>query len=137
MFGQKINEFDKSDGSVESFNRIFPNTPINVAGYVEILGITEDKNDTYTRDIDLNGKIISFDFGKNNFLNPIYALEDVARFKYTAISLDNKILATAFNMKDLAAKLGCGEAVIKNRLFNPIDFNNSSRYLFNVVRGEV
>lgn len=137
MFGEKINEFDNSDGTIESFNRIFSKTPIQGSGYVEILGITENEKNVFIRDINLNGKILSFDFGKNNFSNPIYFMEDSIRFKYTAVSLDSRILATAYNMKDLAEKLGCGESVIKNRLWNPITLESPSHYLFNVTRTEV
>ena len=52
--GQKINEFDISDGSVESFNRIFPNTPLNDrVGFVEIGDITS-KNGELVRNLKLH-----------------------------------------------------------------------------------
>jgi len=58
MFGVKIREFDDSDGSVESFNKIFPNTPLEGVGKVEILGITQVNNgNVYMRDVSFNDKI--------------------------------------------------------------------------------
>jgi hypothetical protein len=137
MFGKKIREFDNSDGTVESFNRIFPDTPLQGTGHVEILGIADTQRDVYVRDVDINGVVVPFDFGKNNFHNTALMFEDAVRFKYTAVSLDNKILATAYNIRDLSEKLGCGESVVKNRLFNPIELNSPSRYLFNVTRTEI
>ena len=71
MFGEKILEFDNSEGTVDSFNKIFPNTPLKGEGNVEILGITENAGSVYIRDIKVNEEIIPFDFGENNFISQI------------------------------------------------------------------
>lgn len=138
MFGLKIMEFDNSDGTVESFNEVFFNTPLDGKGEVEILGITRfNKGNLYMRDILYNGKIFALDFGEQNFVNPNYFAEDKTRFKYIAKNLDDKIIATAFNIKDLAEKLGCGESIIKSRLVKTVKHGSETRHLFNVTRAEV
>lgn len=138
MFGLKIRQFDNSDGSVNSFNTLFPNTPIKGDGYVEILGITDiNKGNLYVRDISLNGKIFEMDFGEKNFMNPSYFTEDKIRFRYTARNLKGKILGTANNIKDLSQKLGCSESIIKNRLVEPIMSESETKYAFNVTRIEL
>lgn len=137
MFGIKINEFDDSDGSIDSFNSIFPNTPLDQKGYVEILNISEGYNDVYVRDISINGKIVAYDFGKNNFSNPEFSMEERVRFKYFAKDLSGNILASAFNIKDLANKMKCGECLIKNRLSKPILSGDVDKNLFNVERIEL
>ena len=138
MFGLKITEFDKSSGTVESFNKIFPNTPLEGAGEVEIFGITKLNNgNLYMRDVSVNGDIFPIDFGEYNFVNPNYFAEDKTRFKYTAKDLNGKIIATAFNIKDLSEKLGCGESIVKTRLVKLVDHNSETKHLFNVRRTEV
>lgn len=138
MFGSKILEFDNTDGSVESFNKVFPNTPLNGSGQVEILEITEFNNgNLYIRDINLNGVIFAFDFGQNNFINSNYFAEDKTRFKYVARDLRGNIIATAFNIKELAAKMGCGESTIKNKLVKPAICAYEVKHPFNVTRSEM
>lgn len=138
MFGVKIREFDDSDGSVESFNKIFPNTPLEGVGKVEILGITQVNNgNVYMRDVSFNDKIFIIDFGEQNFVNPNYFIEDKVRFRYTAKDFNDKILATALNIKDLAEKLGCGESIVKSRLVKSVDPAFDTRHKFNVTRTEV
>lgn len=138
MFGIKIIEFDHSDGTVESFNRIFPNTPLKGSGNVEILEITRfNKGNLYVRDIKFNGQIFAFDFGQNNFVNSNYFAEDKTRFKYTAKDFGGNILATAYNIKELAAKMRCGESVIKNKLKKPTIYVDRAKYCFNITRSEM
>jgi len=141
MFGKKINEFDNSNGTVEEFNKIFPKTPLDSEGYVEILDITDVNNvyrqNLYARDISINGVIVSHDFGRDNFVEELVPIGDKIRFKYFAFDLDGRLLGVAYNTKDLADKLGCGVAVVKNRLVNTIDENTQSAYLFNVRRVEL
>ena len=138
MFGLKIVEFDNSDGTVEAFNRIFPNTPLKERGEVEILGIpTSNKGNLYTRDISLNGKIFEFDFGQKNFINQSYFTEDRIRFKYVARNLKGQVLGVANNIKDLSDKLGCSESIIKNRLVKPVFHESETKYAFNVTRTEL
>lgn len=134
MFGVKINEFDNSDGNVDCFNKIFPNTPLKGSGQVEILGISEGYGSVYVRDVLIDGEIIAHDFGKNNFNNPEMSMEERIRFKYFAISFDNRIIASAFNMKDLAEKMNCGECLIKSRLQTPVTELDDCKHLFNVRR---
>ena len=138
MFGLKITEFDNSDGTVESFNRVFPNTPLDGVGEVEILGITKINNgNVYIRDVSLNGRVFALDFGEQNFVNPNYFAEDKTRFKYVAKDISNKIIATAFNIKELSEKLGCSESIVKIRLLKSVDHKSETRYLFNVTRTEI
>jgi hypothetical protein len=138
MFGLKIMEFDNTDGTVESFNKIFSNTPLDGTGEVEILGITRFNNgNLYMRDISLNGEVFALDFGEQNFVNPNYFAEDKTRFKYVAKDINDKTIATAFNIKELSEKLGCGESIVKTRLVKRVDRNSETRYLFNVTRTEV
>jgi len=138
MFRLKIMEFDNTDGTVESFNKIFPNTPLDGAGEVEILGIaTFNNGNLYMRDVSFNGKVFTLDFGEQNFVNPNYFAEDKTRFKYVAKDVNDKIIATAFNIKELSEKLGCGESIVKTRLVKRVDRNSETRYLFNVTRTEV
>jgi hypothetical protein len=138
MFGLKIMEFDSTDGTVESFNKIFSNTPLDGTGEVEILGITRFNNgNLYMRDISLNGEVFALDFGEQNFVNPNYFAEDKTRFKYVAKDINDKTIATAFNIKELSEKLGCGESIVKTRLVKRVDRNSETRYLFNVTRTEV
>ena len=138
MLGLKIRQFDNSDGTVESFNNLFPNTPIKGSGYVEILGIPDiNKGNLYVRDISLNGKIFEMDFGEQNFMNPSYFTEDKIRFRYIARNLKGEILGIANNIKDLSQKLGCSESIVKNRLVKPVLNESDTKYAFNVTRTEL
>jgi hypothetical protein len=138
MFGLKIVEFDNGDGTVESFNKIFPNTPLKGSGEVEILGIPLfNKGNLYTRDISFNGEIFEFDFGQQNFMNLNYFTEDKIRFKYIARNLKGEILGTANNIKSLSEKLGCSESIIKNRLTKSIFQESETKYTFNITRIEL
>lgn len=141
MLGKKIIEFNNTDGTVESFNRIFPKTPLDIEGYVEILEITDTGNiftqNLFVRDIKLNNEVFSHDFGRDNFAEDSFPMEEKIRFKYFARDLNGNLLATAYNIKDLAEKLNCGIAIVKNRLAHPINENFSSKHLFNVTRKEL
>lgn len=142
MFGIKINEFDNTDGTIESFNKVFPNTPINGAGgQVEILEIVDKgrlNNDMYTRYVDINGEVIEFNFGAANFLdNEDFLLCDRIRFKYYAKDLDGKTVGVAFNMNDLAKQLNCDVGVIKNRLVNTVNEKSHTPFKFNVTKVEL
>jgi hypothetical protein len=142
MFGVKINQFDNSDGTIESFNGIFPNTPIcGEGGFVEILDIVDKgkfNNDVYVRYVSINGEIEEFDFGKANFLNnEDFLLCDRIRFKYFAKDLKGKIIGVAFNMDDLAKQLKCDVGVIKNRLVKNVDEKSYTPFKFNVTKIEL
>jgi hypothetical protein len=141
MLGKKINEFNESEGGVEIFNSMFPKTPLNMDGYVEILEITDTGNpytqNLFVRNISINGEIVVHDFGRDNFSDSNLPMEEKIRFKYFAHGLNGEILATAFNIKDLASRLNCGVAVVKNRLVNPINSSSLSDNLFNVTRIEL
>jgi len=142
MLGKKINEFDLTDGSIEVFNQIFPNTVIEENGYVEILGISDSYNiessNAFIRDLDINGKIIKFNFGISNFLNNEDFIEaDNVRFKYFAKDLDGNIIEKAYNCKSLAEKIGCSVSVIKSRLVKKIDKKTRTKNRFNVKRVEI
>jgi hypothetical protein len=141
MLGKKINEFENTDGTVKSFNKIFPRTPLDLQGCVEILEISDTKSiftqNLFVRDINVNGEIFSHDFGRDNFSEDSFSMEEKIRFKYYAKDLNGNLLATAYNIKDLAEKLNCGIAIVKNRLIHPINENFSSKHLFNVTRKEL
>lgn len=142
MLGQKINEFDNSDGSIETFNKIFPHTKLSGNGSVEILDIVETKDifvsNPFIRNIDVNGTIIQHDFGSDNFINNVDFQEaDNVRFKYYARDLDGNVLAVAYNCDDLAKKMNCNVAVIKRRLVSQVDASTKSENKFNVSRREL
>jgi hypothetical protein len=142
MLGQKINEFDNSDGTIETFNKIFPHTKLTGDGYVEILGISESENvftsSPFIRDLDINGTIIKHDFGSQNFLNfTDFQEADNVRFKYYARDLAGNLLAVAYNCDDLAKKLGVDVGVIKRRLVTEVNENSRSQNKFNVTRREL
>jgi len=138
MFGLKLIEFDNSNGTVESFNEIFPNTPLTGSGHVEILKITEfNKGNLYIRDISVDGKVFAFDFGQKNFVNPAYFMEEKVRFKYVVENLEEKVIAVAYNIKDLSKKIGHSESVIKNILSNSMPNELRVKYNFNIKRTDV
>ena len=141
MLGKRINEFDNTDKTIESFNKLFPKTPLDTQGYVEILEITDTGNiftqNLFVRDINVNGKIVSHDFGRDNFAEDLFPMEEKIRFRYFARDLNGNLLASAYNIKDLAEKLNCGIAIVKNRLAHPVTESFSSKHLFNVSRIEL
>lgn len=138
MFGLKLIEFDNSDGTIKSFNKIFPNTPLTGDGHVEILEITEfNKGNLYIRDISVDGKVFAFDFGQKNFVNPAYFMEEKVRFKYVVENLEEKVIAVAYNIKDLSKKIGYSESVIKNILSNSMPNELRVRYNFNIKRTDL
>ena len=141
MLGLKINEFDNSDGTIKSFNKIFPMTQLRGDGDVEILNIVDRgqfSNNLYMRNIEVNGKNIEHDFGENNFYdNKDFALADNIRFKYYAKDLEGKTIAVGYNQGEIAEQLNCGIGVIKRKMFKDIDKSSKTQYLFNVTRVEL
>lgn len=143
MLGVKINKFDNSNGTVKSFNEIFPATKLNEDEYVdvEILSIVDTtiiSGSVYTRNLKVGDKIIRHDFGESNFYNneDFIAAENV-RFKYLASDLDGNRLARGYSAKELADKLEVDVGVIKRRLINKVDENSNTDYMFNVQRQEL
>ena len=150
MFGVKINEFDNSDGTIETFNKTFPHTPMGLARgiYVEIGDIVEFKymsqGSPFIREViffDENFKElerINHDFGEQNFYdNEDFTANEKIKYKYYARDLDGKLLAKAYSGKELADLLGCNESVIKRRLVNRVTVNSPTEHLFNVTRVEL
>lgn len=144
MFGLKINEFDNSDGKLSTFNSIFPRTPLegddNVD--VEILNIHEPDNkfgqSPFIRNILVGNRIITMNFGEENFINNVDFLEaDKVRFKYYARDLEGKVIASGYNCAQLAKRLGCSEQVIKKRLVQKVNKHANTNFLFNVTRKEL
>ena len=147
MLGVKINEFDNSDGTVETFNKIFPQTQLanNVAvvggGNVEILDIVDRgnfSNNLYMRNIEVDGVNIEHDFGESNFYNnKDFAENDSVRFKYFAKNFNGELVAVGYNCGELATKLGCNISVIKRRLTKDVDVLSPTDHKFNVTRIEL
>lgn len=138
MFGVKINEFDNTLGTIEDFNKIFPNTKLSGKGDVEILDIADDQNDVYVRNIEVNGKIITHDFGSSNFLyNEDFLINDKIRFKYFAKDVGGNIIAKAYNFKALAEQLDVSTSFTKARFANPIDLEGVESRAFNITRKEL
>jgi hypothetical protein len=151
MFGVKINEFDNSDGKIATFNKIFPNTPLDLGDnvkYVEIGDINYTKNiwgtnvyerliHTYNRNYEPVDTFV-LDFGEENFYNNEDFLKaENVRFKWFAKDFDGNILAKAYSSRELAEKMGCHINVIKRRINDPIDDTFGSKYKFNVIRKEI
>jgi hypothetical protein len=133
MFGVKINEFDNTDGTSESFNKIFPDTPL-CGNDIEILDI-HDVGDVYTRNIKVDGEIIVHSFGEENFINTeLMPMGDKFQYKYFARNLNGDILSTAYSCKDLAEKMDCNIMVIKRRLVKEVNQGSKTEHLFNVTR---
>jgi hypothetical protein len=150
MFGVKINEFDNSDGTIETFNKTFPQTPMGLARgeYVEIGDIAEFKymsqGSPFIRELiffDHNYNEIdrmNHDFGQNNFYNnDDFTANEKVKYKYYAKDFDGKVLAKAYSGKELADLLGCNESVIKRRLVKKITADSPTDHMFNVTRVEL
>lgn len=150
MFGIKINEFDNSDGTIKTFNKIFPHTPMGLARgeYVEIGGIAEFKymsqGSPFIRELTFFSEdykpleTINHDFGESNFLNnEDFLANEKIRFKYYARDLDGKMLAKAYSTEELAEQLGCHTSVIKRRLVSNVTVDSPTKHLFNVTRVEL
>ena len=150
MFGVKINEFDNSDGTIETFNKIFPRTPLenSCAKYVEIGDIVKfayiSQGSPFLRKLiffDHNYKEINrvdYDFGESNFYdNQDYLVDTNIRFKYFAKDLDGNVIAKAYNYEDLAKQLNCNVGTVKRRLDNGIKDVSLTKYLFTVTRKEL
>ena len=142
MIGTKINEFEKSNTSVEAFNKLFPKTPLRGMGNVDIGGIVENKlfgkNSVFVRTIAVNGVNRSHDFGEGNFHNlEMFESEEAIRFKYIARDLEGNFLNSAFSMESLAKKLECQVNVIKRRLIKEVTYQSRTENLFNVTRREL
>ena len=108
MFGEKIIEFDNSEGTIEDFNRIFPSTPLEGEGDVEIHGIVDSEIYTSTvfrKEVEVNGVVTELDFGYANFINKQSFVDGSIRFKYFARDEDGNVLATAKNFKELGKKM--------------------------------
>jgi hypothetical protein len=152
MFGVKINEFDNSDGTIESFNEIFPKTPLerksDHAVYADIGKIFMGKDilsqNSYIRFIKFYDKDwnllhdIIHDFGCNNFFeNDDFVIEGNVRYKYIAKDYDGNFLAKAYNKPDLAKKLGTTISVIDRRLEKKFDKTSLSVNKFNITRKKI
>jgi hypothetical protein len=141
MLGVKINEFDNSDGTIKSFNRIFPRTPLEGEGDVEILDIVDRgtfSNNLYMRNIEVNGENVEHDFGENNFYNNAdFIGNDSVKFKYFAKDFDGNLLAKGYGQSELAEKLGCNISVIKRRLIKTVDAGSPTDHKFNITRIEL
>jgi hypothetical protein len=151
MFGERINEFDNSDGTIESFNRIFPRTTLgnSLGKYVEIKDTVSTENAfgenlfiKYLRFYDKDFNFIleaKHDFGRYNFIDSKEYVNDcMVKFKYIAKDLDNKVIAVAYGWKELAKKLGVGLNTVKARFQTPITKHNVDvKRRFNVKRIEL
>lgn len=150
MFGQKINEFDNSDGTIKSFNKIFIRTTLgkSLGAYVEIGDIVENKRSfgsspfvRYLRFYDRNWNFLretEFDFGQNNFIsNQDFVQEGSIRFKYIARDLDGNLLAVGYNLRQLSDKLNCSENFVKDRVKQKVDKNTNTKHKFNITRVEL
>jgi hypothetical protein len=150
MFGVKINEFDNSDGTIETFNKTFPQTPMGLARgeYVEIGDIAEFKymsqGSPFIRELiffDHNYREIeriNHDFGEQNFYNSEdFTASEKVKFKYYARDLNGKVIAKAYSQEELANILGCNESVIKRRMVKKITADSPTENLFNVTRVEL
>ena len=141
MFGLKINEFDNSDGTIESFNNIFPNTPLEGEGDVEILDIVDlniYSSTLYLREIEVNGVVTDHDFGYNNFGDESFFDEtEPVRFRYFAKDLSGAIIATGFSFRELADKLDVKVGILKRRIKETIDKDSRAKHEFNIIRREL
>lgn len=141
MFGTKVNEFDNSDGTIKSFNEIFPNTPLEGEGDVEILDIVDSNiftSTVFNRDIEINGVVVQHDFGFNNFIDNQDFLEaDNVRFKYLAKDLDEKVIARGFTFDELAEQLNVKVNIVKRRINVTVDNTMNPYHKFNVSRREM
>jgi hypothetical protein len=151
MLGVKINQFDNSDGKIETFNKIFSKTPLfakdNVK-YVEISDIVERENmfnaSPFVRylefyDVDWNlVTTIEHDFGEQNFVSSdLFVKNGSYRFKYYAYDLNGHFLNSAFNMQELADKMGCNVSTVKQRMKKKITKETNTMYRWNVKRKEL
>ena len=150
MFGVKINEFDNSDGTRETFNKMFPNTTLGdtCGKYVEIGDIVDFKymsqGNPFIRELiffDHNYNEIgrmNHDFGEQNFYNnEDFVASEKVKFKYYARDLDGKVIAKAYSQEELANMLGCNESVIKRRMIKKVTADSPTENLFNVTRVEL
>jgi len=150
MFGVKINELDNSDGTIQSFNKIFPRTPLenSCAKYVEIGDIVKfdyiSQGSPFIRELiffDHNYKEINrvdHDFGESNFHNnEDYLVDNNIRFKYFVKDLNGNVIAKAYNWDDLAEKLNCDVGILKRRFNRKIKNIEQSEYQFIVTRKEL
>ena len=150
MFGVKINEFDNSNGTIQSFNKIFPRTPLenSCAKYVEIGDIVKftyiSQGSPFLRELiffDHNYKEINrvdHDFGESNFHdNEDYLVDNNIRFKYFVKDLNGNVIAKAYNWDDLAKKINCDVGILKRRFNRKIKNIEQSEYQFIVTRKEL
>lgn len=150
MFGVKINEFDNSDGTIETFNKVFPRTPLenSCAKYVEIGDIVSfdyiSQGSPFIRELiffDENYKEINrvdHNFGESNFHdNQDYLVESNIRFKYFAKDLNGNVIAKAYNWDDLAEELNCTLGMVKRRFNREIKDVEQSEHPFIVTRIEL
>jgi len=135
MIGIKINQFDKTRGTIEEFNSIFNKTKLRGSGYVEILDIVDS---VFVRNITVNNKNYEFDFGESNFKECVSFKKDINhRFKYYAKDLHGENITTAYNFKEMAEKLGCSDDFLKKRILRPVTSVSGTKYRFNITRREL
>jgi hypothetical protein len=150
MFGVKINEFDNSDGRIETFNRTFPKTTLgdSYGFYVEIGDIVESKHmsqaSPFIRELIFFDKKykeigrLNHDFGQKNFYDSEdFTANDKIKYKYYARDLDGNLLAKAYSFDELASKLNCNVNLVKRRLIKKIEKGYITKFLFNVTRIEL
>lgn len=149
MIGEKINQFDKSDGTVKSFNKIFPETPLKAhTGILEIGSIVgvgqETKRHIKLFTDDMEGNEVVKDFELDLSLVKEEDTEETGakklavkdrftrKFKYTAIDLKGNVLETADTINDLADKMKVPRSVVADRVHTKLRYK--SKHSFNVER---
>lgn len=140
MLGQKINEFDNTNGLVNDFDKIFFKNKLSGFRHdeeVEILSIDIDKESCLSRLVKVGNNIITVDFDNYHYDNNEDFKQEKTRFKYMAKSLDGTILARGYTFEQLSEKLGVNVLTIKNRFKNPIGEFSNSKHKFNILRREI
>lgn len=140
MLGQKINEFDNSQGLVRDFDRIFFKNKLS--GFreneeVEILGIDIESGSCLNRHVRIGNRELTVSFDNYfNDENEDYQQEKT-RFKYFVKDLDGTVLARGYSFDELAQTLNISVAVLKKRFQEPIDGTSYTKHRFNVTRREI
>lgn len=155
MLGLKINEFDNTDGTLESFYKIFKNLELQTCKktkYVEIGDIVEERtffmNNPCRRELifyDENYKKIdsyNYDFGKHFFYeNFVFSDHKKIKYKYVSRDLEGKVLAVAYSMEEMAKKMNCNQNIIRNKLKRalkkPTKIRKNKELSFNITQKEV
>lgn len=147
MFGVKINEFDNSDGTIKTFNKIFIRTILgkSLGAYVEIDSIVDNEGEfggnpfvRYLKFYDKNWNFLRktpHDFGESNFYNnEDFIANERIRFKYIAKDLYGDTITKAYSIKDLAEKMNVGIQIIRSKLLNK---TINKKYPFTIIVVEI